>query len=207
MTEQRTGTRGHRWFAALYDPLTWWAERRVLPPIRRRLAGEATGRVLEVGPGTGANFPYYPPTAGPVVAAEPDPCMLRRAVRRARGSERRILLCQAEAEALPFIAGAFEAVVVTLVLCSVGDQDRALAEARRVLRPGGTLRFLEHVRGAGRVGRLQDLVTPVWRRVGAGCHPNRRTEQAIAAAGFRTQELERQQRGITPLIVGVASAP
>lgn len=199
--------RGHPWFAALYNPLTWPAERGLLGPIRRRLAGSASGRVLEVGVGTGANLPYYGPAAGLVVAVEPDPFMLRRAARRARALRAAARLCQAEAEALPFADGTFDTVVVSLVLCSVGDQAAALAEARRVLRPGGTLRFLEHVRHEGWLGRLQDLVTPIWRRAGAGCHPNRRTEQAIRGAGFRIETIERRPAGLTPLLLGEATTP
>jgi SAM-dependent methyltransferase len=96
-------------------------------------------------------------------------------------------------------------VVCTLVLCTVDDRARALAEARRVLRPDGTLRFSEHVRGGGPAGRVHDLVTPVWRRVTPGCHPNRRTAGAIAAAGFALQRFERGRLmpGL-PLIAGVA---
>lgn len=199
--------RGHRWFAACYDPLMCWAERWLLRPIRQRVAGEARGRVLEVGAGTGANFPYYSPGVDRVVATEPDPFMLRRAIPRARAARAPMSLCRAAAEALPFREGSFDTVVVTLVLCSVSDQAQGLAEARRVLRPGGSLRFLEHVRGEGRLGRLQDLLTPLWSRLGAGCRPNRRTEEAIRAAGFRLQEVEHRPGSLTPLIIGAAETP
>jgi ubiquinone/menaquinone biosynthesis C-methylase UbiE len=160
--------------------------------------------VLEIGAGTGANFRYYQ-AAQRVVATEPDPFMLRRAAQRARAARCPIRLCQCYAEALPFPDRAFDTVVSTLVLCSVVDPARSLAEIKRVLRPSGTFRFIEHVRGHGMLGWVQDSVTPVWRRVGAGCHPNRRTAESIAAAGFAIVELEERPLAVTPLIIGVAA--
>lgn len=194
---------GHRWFAALYDPLTRWAERKLLARPRTTIAGEAAGRVLEIGAGTGANFPYYR-AAQEVVATEPDPFMLRRARARARELGLAIELHQARAEALPFPEHSFDSVVSTLVLCTVADQGRALAEVRRVLRPGGTFRFIEHVRACGFPGCLQDALTPAWRWFGAGCRPNRRTAQSIEAAGFDIVHLQRRRLPFTPLIVGLA---
>ncbi len=160
--------------------------------------------MLEIGAGTGANFPYYR-VAQKVVATEPDPFMLRRATKRARTARRQIALCQCCSEALPFPARAFDTVVSTLVLCSVVDPAGSLAEIKRVLRPSGTFRFIEHVRGHGILGWLQDCVTPVWRWVGAGCHPNRRTAESITAAGFEIVELEERPLALTPLIIGVAT--
>jgi ubiquinone/menaquinone biosynthesis C-methylase UbiE len=151
--------RGHRWFAAIYDLVNRSAERRVLGPVRRSLLDEATGLVLEIGAGTGANLPYYR-AADRVIAAEPDPFMLRRARRRAAAAPRPVVLVQCAAEALPVRDGAVDQVVAALVLCSVEDEARALAEARRALRPGGALRFMEHVRAGGHLGRLQDALTP-----------------------------------------------
>ncbi len=164
------------------------------------------GPVLEVGVGTGLNFPHYAPGAR-VVALEPDPYMLHRARRRAASSRNQVMLVQAEAEHLPFGGQAFEGAVVTLVLCSVSDLDQALTELRRVLRPGGAVRFVEHVRGEGWLGRMQDLVTPIWRRVGAGCEPNRRTEAAIRRAGFEVGDVEHRSAGLTPLVIGSATRP
>jgi ubiquinone/menaquinone biosynthesis C-methylase UbiE len=199
--------RGHRWFAAMYDRTVGGTERALGPRVRPRLMGEAHGRVLEVGAGTGASFSYYPPDAQ-VIATEPDPYMLERARKRLSELDRDgIELRQATAEELPFEDASFDHVVTSLVLCTVRDQPAALREARRVLKPGGTLRFLEHVRNdESRVwGTVQDAITPLWRWFGAGCHPNRRTRQAIEDAGFALDWIEvvRIAPG-TPAVYGVA---
>jgi ubiquinone/menaquinone biosynthesis C-methylase UbiE len=196
-------TKGHRWFAASYDFLNHWAEARVFKEYRPFIAGEARGQVLEIGAGTGANFPYYR-DVDQLIAAEPDPFMLRRAEQRAAQLRLGVEFWQCPAEALPIGDAAFDAVVSTLVLCTVRDQPRALAEVKRVLKPSGTLRFIEHVRAHGFAGRVQDLVTPAWRWVGAGCHPNRRTAERITAAGFDITELQERSLPLSPLIIGVA---
>lgn len=195
--------KGHRWFAASYDFLTRWGEAKVFKRYRPLIAGEARGQVLEIGAGTGANLPYYHGVER-LIAAEPDPFMLCRAEKRAKQLGLDVEFCQCPAEALPFGDAAFDAVVSTLVLCTVPDQGRALAEVKRVLKPSGTLRFVEHVRADGFAGRVQDFVTPGWRRVGAGCHPNRRTAESIAAAGFEIVELQQRPLPMTPLVIGVA---
>ena len=198
---------GHRWFAAMYDRITGPGERRLLSKIRPRIMGEARGRVLEIGAGTGASFEYYPADAQ-VVATEPDPYMLDRARKRVQALGRTsIELRQAPAEGLPFDDGSFDHVITSLVLCTVRDAPRALAEMRRVLKPDGSLRFIEHVRNDDSRfwGTVQDVITPVWRWVGAGCHPNRRTQRAIEDAGFRLEWLELARIGPgTPAIFGVA---
>lgn len=200
-------TKGHPWFAATYDFVMRGGERRVLGELRPLIVGGAAGRILEIGAGTGASFPYYNREAvEKIVATEPDPHMLRRAQRRAAALGLVIEFHQAPAEALPFADASFDTVVATLVLCTVGDQSRSLTELRRVLKPGGTFRFIEHVRAEGEpLGGLQDLLTPLWRRIGAGCHLNRRTERRIAQAGFTIVEARRRRlpAGI-PLIAGVA---
>ena len=200
--------KGHPIFAALYDLILGPAEKKFLGPHRAYLAGAARGRVLDVGSGTGANFTYYPPEAE-VVGIEPDPHMLRRAQARADRLKRQIKLLADGAEQLPFPDGSFDVAVVTLVLCTVPDVDRALGELRRVLRPGGQLRFLEHVR-ARTAGwqRFQDIMTPLWKRIGAGCHPNRDTVGVIERAGFRVEELQRYAHGpypVRPFVRGVAT--
>jgi ubiquinone/menaquinone biosynthesis C-methylase UbiE len=195
--------KGHRWFAVVYDLLTAWGEAHLLGAYRRHIVGEATGRVLEIGAGTGASFPYYD-TARRIVATEPDPFMLARAQRRARSLDRPIALVQCPAETLPFADASFDTVVSTLVLCTVEDQDRSLAEIRRVLKPGGSLRFIEHVRFDDARGRVQDAVLPVWRCVAAGCHPNRRTAEMIQRAGFQIVEMQQRVTPLMPLIVGAA---
>lgn len=197
--------KGHRWFAATYDLLSRWSERRVLGQFRPFVAGAATGRVLEIGAGTGASFPYYRQEAVEVlIATEPDPFMLRRARKRARELGLDIEFHQARAEALPFADGAFDVVVLTLVLCTVADPARALAEVGRVLKPDGSFRFMEHVRDDGVVGQIQDLLTPAWRWFGAGCHLNRRTAASIEAAGFEIVEMQERRLPLMPLLIGVA---
>ncbi len=200
--------RGHRWFAAMYDRMSRSAERRTIGKIRRELLAGLHGDVLEIGAGTGLNFEHYPPEAR-VVALEPDPYMLKRAQRRLRTLDRRnIDIRTAPAEHLPFDPASFDAVVSTLVLCTVGDAGQSLAEVRRVLRPGGEFRFLEHVRAEGLPGRLQDIAQPVWSWVGAGCHPNRRTESAIRAAGFEVGRIDRERMNVVlPVIYGIARVP
>ncbi|WP_343232985.1 class I SAM-dependent methyltransferase [Miltoncostaea marina] len=179
---------GHRLFAALYDRLGARAERAWLGDRRRELLAAAEGVVVEVGAGTGANLPHYRGVAR-VLALEPDPAMRRRLRRRALAAPVPVEVGDAPAERLPLGDATADTVVCTLVLCSVADPDRALAEARRVLRPGGRLLFIEHVRGEGRRARRQDRLTPVWRRLGAGCHLNRDTVAAIGRAGFRIEAL------------------
>lgn len=196
--------RGHPIFAALYDPINRMGERKLLGPLRQHIAGEAVGRVLEIGAGTGANFPFYRNIA-PLVATEPDPFMLRRAKQRAREVGLPVEFHDRPAEALPFADASFDTVVATLVLCSVADPARALAEVRRVLKPDGTFRFIEHVRAhSARTARVQDFLTPVWRRLAAGCHPNRRTAEAIAGAGLPIIELQERMVPMQLLIAGVA---
>jgi ubiquinone/menaquinone biosynthesis C-methylase UbiE len=194
---------GHRVFAAFYDALTG-LEPSSMKAIRAEVAGKATGRVLEVGAGSGRNFEFYADGVD-LVVAEPDVAMLGRARRRARDVGRRVSFFRAPAESLPFLDASFDTVVCSLVLCSVTSQAEALAEVRRVLKPDGMLRFLEHVRGRGAEGVLWDLVTPLWRRFAAGCHPNRRTERALVAAGFEIVALRWERLpDALPAIVGVA---
>ena len=152
--------RGHPWFAAVYDRLTRSAEREFLGAHRAWLCARATGRVLDLGAGTGANFPFVSADAE-IIAAEPDPYMLERARRRAEALERAVTFLPDAAESLSLETASVDAVLATLVLCTVDDPARALGEIRRVLRPGGRLLFLEHVRLDHPVwGRVQDVVTP-----------------------------------------------
>lgn len=151
----------------------------------RALAGLA-GSVIEVGAGNGLNFAHYPAGVTRVLAVEPAPYLRRAAGQQAAHAPVPVDITEGVAERLPAADGAFDAAVVTLVLCSVADQGTALAELRRVLRPGGELRFIEHVRadtaGLRRVQRALDAT--VWPALGGGCHTGRDTLAAIAAAGF-----------------------
>jgi SAM-dependent methyltransferase len=182
---------GHPVFAFFYPILGWLGERfGGFAERRRRLLAAAEGRVVEIGAGNGLNFRHYP--AGvEVVATEPDPHMLRRAGKAARRAPRKVLLQKASADSLPFPDASMDTVVSTLVLCSVPDQAAALAEAKRVLKPGGKLLFLEHVRSDDPgLAAKQDRREPLQMRLGAGCHPNRDTLAAIVAAGFEPEAVE-----------------
>lgn len=180
--------RQHRIFAACYDRMLAPLEREVLGPCRAELLGGLTGSVLDVGAGTGVNLQYLR-AAEKVVAAEPDAAMRRKLERRVPEAPVPVEVSDAPAQSLPFADGRFDAVLFTLVLCTVPQPDRALAEARRVLAPGGRLIVLEHVRGTGRLARWQDRITPLWRRCAAGCHPNRDTRAAVERAGFAWTEV------------------
>ena len=152
----------------------------------------ATGRVVEVGAGTGLNLPYYPPMVTEVLAVEPDPHMFRRLVAATSRASAPIRVGRAPAEALPLGDASTDTVVMSLVLCSVPDVPRALIEARRVLKPGGRLLFFEHVRSEEPgFARWQDRLERPWGVFGAGCHPNRDTLAAIRAAGFEVRQVER----------------
>jgi ubiquinone/menaquinone biosynthesis C-methylase UbiE len=182
---------GHRWFASIYDRMMASAERSFMRGVRQEVAGGAQGRVLELGAGTGANFAYYGDHAQAIEATEPDPFMMERAALRAGGAPRPISLHQAPAEQLPFDDASFDTVVSTLVMCTVRDPAAALAEVRRVLKPAGQLRMYEHVRYDHAFGAFwQDAACPLWRWLGAGCHPNRDTAAHVRAAGFQFSRLE-----------------
>ncbi len=147
------------------------------------------GRVLEVGCGDGANFRLYPDSVTELVGVEPEENLRRRATQAAAEAQVPTRVVAGFAEALPAEDAEFDAAVATLVLCSVRDQRAALTELMRVIRPGGELRFFEHVRADNRLhAALQLTVQPGWSRIGGGCHPARDTEQAIREAGF---EIER----------------
>lgn len=183
--------KGRKWFASTYDRMMASAERSFMRRARGEVAGGARGRVLEVGAGTGANFPYYGDDTEEVIATDPDLHMLERARRRAEDVERSIELWRASAEELPFEDDAFDTVVSTLAICSMVDPERALSEVRRVLKASGQLRVYEHVRYEHAFGAFwQDLITPAWRWFGGGCHPNRDIASLVREAGFEFERLE-----------------
>jgi len=162
------------------------------PERRRRLLDGIAGRVIEVGAGDGMNFDYYPEAVTDLLAVEPEDTMRQRAAEKARTARFPVQVEAGFADRLPAGDDSFDAAVCSLVLCSVDDQAAALRELRRVLRPAGELRFYEHVRGHGRaLATAQDAITPVWSRLGGGCHPNRKTEAAIERAGFRIETIDR----------------
>lgn len=181
----------------LYDAGMAVQDRLGLARWRNKLVGRARGRVLEVGCGTGRNLPRYAPDAT-VVGLDPSLDALLAAKKRAPGA----LLVAASAEALPFADGVFDAVVSSLVFCSVPNPDAGLAEVRRVLTPDGTLAMMEHVRSTGAIGaRIQDAIQPVWTWVLGGCHPNRATEAAVERAGFAIDAASRKAKGVMRLFV------
>ncbi len=184
--------RGHPVFAWAYDRLAAPQERAGMADHRREQLAAASGRVVEIGAGTGLNFRHYPPAVTEVLATEPDPYMLRRARVAARTAPVPVEVLRAPAERLPFGDGEFDAAVSTLVLCSVRDPALALAEIRRVLKPEGALLFFEHVRSENPShARWQDRLERPWGWVAAGCHPNRDTVAAVERAGFRITSLRR----------------
>lgn len=182
------GTR-RRLFAASYTRIDGRL-RRATDLARSHLVGDLTGEILEVGAGTGLNFAYYAAEAR-VVATDLNEHMLVRARPEAKRAAATIELQLADAMALPFTDGRFDAVVATLVMCSVPDQQTALSEIRRVLKPGGVLRILEHVRSDKRsVATIQHIVSPAWSVICDGCHLDRDTVAAVHAAGFEIEAVE-----------------
>ncbi len=206
--------------AAAYDTVMSGVEQAGLLEWRAALLADLTGSVLEVGAGTGRNLPLYPPGLDRLVLSEPDPHMrhrLSQAIERSR-IDRKVRgdvdIVDAPVEKLPFDDRSFDAVVCTLVLCSVPDQAHALGEMRRVLVEGGRLVFIEHVAasGQGRQLLLQRCVEPLWRRVAGNCHLTRATESEILAAGFELPDvthapMPKSPSFVRPTIHGVAMRP
>jgi ubiquinone/menaquinone biosynthesis C-methylase UbiE len=202
-----------RVFAAGYDRFMDKSERDCFAAHREALLTAASGDVLEIGGGTGANLPFYNGAVRTLMITEPEKPMVRRLEKHIRESKPEAKLLRAPAEDLPFNDESFDVVVSTLVLCTVDDQPRALREVRRVLRPGGRLLFIEHVRSDdAKVARWQNRLLPLNVRLLHGCHCNRPTLDGIRAAGF---EVTRVDHGtithappfVRPLIVGVAERP
>jgi ubiquinone/menaquinone biosynthesis C-methylase UbiE len=205
----------HPIFARLYPHISHGAERHGAAEHRRALMDGASGRVIEVGAGHGLNFPYYPPEVSEVVAVEPEPHLRSLAQNARRSAPVPVEVLDGYAERLPAGDDQFDLAVVSLVLCSVADQAAALLEIARVLRPGGQLRFYEHVIShqprAARVQRALDAT--FYPAVSGGCHCARDTGTAIRAAGFQVEQEERiafkpgAVAPVIPHILGVARAP
>jgi ubiquinone/menaquinone biosynthesis C-methylase UbiE len=202
-----------RFFAAMYDTVLAATEKAGLGAHRKTLLSSAAGRVIEIGAGTGANLPYYSDAVSDLVVCEPAEPMARRLERKLASFGRPVRVVRAPAENLPIENESFDVAVSTLVLCTVDDQKRALAELHRVLKPGGRLLFIEHVRAEEpRLARWQDRLNFLNKRIAQGCNCNRNTSTEIAAAGFKVTKLDRDQLKkappiVRPLVVGVAVRP
>lgn len=200
-----------RAFAGLYDPLLWLGERAGMAARRRDMLSRARGRTVELGSGTGLNLGHYPDDLDELILTEPEAAMRTRLARRLRHSRRQARVLDAAAEQLPFADETVDTVVSTLVLCTVDDPDPVLREIGRVLRPGGQLLFIEHVRSESpRLAHWQDRLADPWRRFAEGCHCNRATLELIRASGLKLEEVqEASWRGeppiVRPLILGVAT--
>jgi ubiquinone/menaquinone biosynthesis C-methylase UbiE len=187
-----------RGFTALYDWMLEGTEEAGLREMRRLTLAEAAGRTIDIGSGTGANLGLYPDAVTELVLAEPDPHMLRRLGPKVEEAE----IVEAPAESLPFEDASFDTAAFTLVLCTVPDPAAALAEAARVLRPGGRLLFVEHVRAEDPgLARWQDRLERPWRFFGDGCHCNRDTVAAIEAAPFSIEAVEKAELPKSPPLV------
>jgi ubiquinone/menaquinone biosynthesis C-methylase UbiE len=162
-----------------------------LLPLREQLVAGARGTVLEIGIGSGLNLPFYPRELALLLGLDPSRELLRMAKRRSAWVHFPVELSQGRAEDIPLENGAVDRVVMSWTLCSVADPRRALAEVRRVLRPGGSLLFVEHGRcPEPRVSRWQDGLTPLWRRVAGGCHLNRPVDRLIEESGLHLADME-----------------
>jgi SAM-dependent methyltransferase len=201
-----------RAFSALYDSLLKGTEEAGLRDRRREVLAAAKGRTLDIGAGTGANLGLFPKDVE-LVMAEPDPHMLKRLRAKLAESAVEVEVVEAGAERLPFEDDSFDTAVFTLVLCTVPDPKAALAEAARVLKPGGQLLFVEHVRaGDDRSARWQDRLETPWRLFGDGCHCNRDTVATIEASPLSLDrvehgELPKSPPLVRPLVSGSAHLP
>lgn len=204
--------------AAIYDRFMRQTEAACFVHWRAELLRSLSGRVLEVGAGTGANLRHYPAAVTSLVLCEPDPHMrgklAQRLAHEIKSTHDSPVINEAGAERLPFEDRSFDAVVCTLVLCSVSDPARALSELRRVLVPGGRLVFIEHVAAHDNPSRLQwqRRIEPAWKHVAGNCHLTRDTERAIRDAGFELETVQRESvrkalPWVRPSIRGTAVNP
>jgi SAM-dependent methyltransferase len=191
-----------RTLAALYDPFLWTGEKAGVGGLRRDLLRQASGRTVELGSGTGLNMRHYPSGLDDLILTEPDAAMRARLARRLRRSRRQVPVLNAPAERLPFADDTVDTVVSTFVLCTVDAPEPVLGEIRRVLRPGGQLLFLEHVRAESpRLARWQDRLVRPWHGFAGGCSCNRATLELIRASGLHLGPVRRASwRGMPPIV-------
>ncbi|HXS32586.1 MAG TPA: class I SAM-dependent methyltransferase [Solirubrobacterales bacterium] len=191
-----------RGFAALYDRGLKATEEAGLQEMRRETLAGASGRTVDVGAGTGVNADLFPSAVSELVLVEPDPHMFKKLRGKLEGSGEGVSSIEAPAERLPFADGSVDTIVFTLVLCTVPDPRAALAEAARVLRPGGKLLFVEHVRSRHPdLARWQDRLERPWRFLADGCHCNRDTVAMIEASPFELEQVEHDRLPKTPPII------
>ncbi|MGV1010445.1 MAG: class I SAM-dependent methyltransferase [Dermatophilaceae bacterium] len=222
LTRRTRPSIGQRWNALVYDPFLLLAEARGMRQRRRQLLDEAAGRVLEIGAGTGLNVPHYGRRVDELVLTEPDRGMVRHLQRRVDSLGRRTdaagpataSVVPAPAEALPFPDASFDTAVTTMVLCTVPDPAAAIRELRRVLRPGGRLLLIEHVRAdhSPTLARWQHRLRQPWKSFAAGCRADQDTTALLADAGWGVQALDAQTwHGmpfiVHPLLVGALEVP
>lgn len=206
----------HPLFARMYARMAPAFESKGSGEHRDEMLAGVGGRVVEVGAGTGLNFAHYPATVTEVVAVEPEAFLRERAERAATAAPIEVRVLDGVADALPFEDATFDVGVASLVLCSVPDQRRALEELFRVIRPGGELRFYEHVLAdRPRLARVQRVLdATIWPHVGGGCHAGRPTVDAIERAGFVVERVRRfdfkpswTTAVVAPHVLGVARRP
>lgn len=163
---------------------------KTLRPYRERIVGAAEGRVLELGIGSGLNLALYGPAVASVIGIEPSPLLLGKARAQSAAARIPVELREGSAEALPLESASIDTVVTTWTLCTIPDAGRALGEARRVLRPGGCLLFIEHGRAPEpSIARWQDRLDPWWSPLAGGCHLNRKIDDLLRGAGFHIETL------------------
>ncbi|MFE3768683.1 class I SAM-dependent methyltransferase [Streptomyces sp. NPDC059122] len=202
----------HPLFARLYPRISAYADAHGSLDHRRELLSGIRGSVVEIGAGTGANFRHYPPEVARIVAVEPEPRLRDHAVRAASQATVPVEVLPGRAERLPLADASMDVAVFSLVLCTIADVPAALAEARRVLKPSGELRFYEHVRAQQpSAHRRQRILNPLWRLAGGGCNLTRDTEAAIRRAGFTIETVRRfdfrpngRPNPASPSIIGTA---
>ena len=203
-TELRVSPPSAAWlriFALVYDPFLWLGEIAGMRRRRSTLLGDARGRVVEVGAGTGLNIAHYPEGIAELVLIEPEPGMRRRLARRLQRHGRGARIVDAPAECLPLADASVDTVVSTLVLCTVDDPEGALREIARVLRPDGQLLFVEHVRASSRfLAACQDYLFQPWRRFAGGCRCNRPTVKLMRDCGFTVAADDVVWRGMPPIV-------
>lgn len=184
------------WFPHIYDVAMKPLEKMRFEKIRAGLVQKAQGRVLEIGFGTGANFRYYK-NVERVDAIEPNPAMSKQAIRRIKKARAPIYTYRAKAEELTFIDNSFDSVVATLVFCTIPEPDKALQEIRRISKPGAKILLFEHVKMEQEMmGKTQEALTPIWKKLCDGCHLNRDTLQLVKDSGLEVQKITSYYGGL-----------